>query len=129
DQRPDLAASIQDGLEPLEQTSSPAVGALYSGKFVNARKIRSSRGINKIGRESLPGLSNFVEGPLRLAVTTVIMVMMVVAGESTANHRTDQRPGEHAADVAIAIAVVAVTAVAVRRIAIAVIAVAVAWVG
>src|SRR3954451_12406065 len=100
------------GLRPLNKLTLPCLGGYIGGKFPNTHKNRLGPEPNETGRESLPGLPDFVNRPQRLAVATIVAVMMMIAAcNRTTDHGTDQRTGEHAANVAAAITIVAVIAV------------------
>src|SRR3954454_3892336 len=99
------------GLSPLNKLTLPRVGGYIGWKLANAHKNRLRPGPNETGRESLPGLPVFINRPLRLAVAAIVMMtMMTAARERAADHRANERTGEHTADIAAA-AIVAVIAV------------------
>src|SRR5437868_11835523 len=99
------------GLRPLNKLTLPCLGGYIGRKFANTHKNRCPAQPNETGRESLLGLPDFVDCPQRLAVATIVTVMMIAACDRTADHGADQRTGEHAANVAAAIAIVAIVAV------------------
>src|SRR6476659_182765 len=105
DQRPHLAPAVQDGLEALEQTLSPAFHGSISGYFSKCSIKSASERSNEAGPgiAPRPGRCVKVRKPERLAIATIVAAMMVIGGNGAADHCTDDTTDDQARHVAIVV--------------------------